>query len=76
MLVTVKLFAYLREGRFRVSPMELDDNCTVQEIMEKLAISRKEMEIGIIMINGKRASFDSQLMDGDTLAIFPPLAGG
>jgi molybdopterin converting factor small subunit len=56
--------------------MELDDNCTVQEIMEKLTISRKEMEIGIIMINGKRASFDSQLMDGDTLAIFPPLAGG
>lgn len=76
MLVTVKLFAYLREGRFKVRDLELAHNCTVRQVLRELSISEKEMEIGIIMINGKRASFHSELRDNDTLAIFPPLAGG
>ncbi len=76
MKITVKLFAYLREGRFKIRPMEFKDDCTVQNVLETLAISRKEMEIGIIMINGKRASFDSILKEDDILAIFPPVAGG
>ncbi len=76
MKITVKLFAYLRAGRFKISSMDLPEDCTVQEVLEMLAISRKEMEIGIIMINGKRASFNSILKGNDTLAIFPPVAGG
>ncbi|NLO21312.1 MAG: MoaD/ThiS family protein [Syntrophomonadaceae bacterium] len=76
MLVTVKLFAYLREGRFKVRVLELADDHTVRQVLQDLSISEKEMKIGIIMINGKRASFESHLGDGDTLAIFPPLAGG
>lgn len=76
MRITVKLFAYLRQGRFKIRPMEFNDDCTVQNVLETLAISRKEMEIGIIMINGKRASFDTILKEDDTLAIFPPVAGG
>lgn len=76
MQVTVKLFAYLREGRFKIKVMEFDEETTVQDVLKKLNIPKKELEIGIIMINGKRAGFESVLSEHDTLAIFPPVAGG
>ncbi len=76
MILTVKLFANLRQGRFKVRDMDFSEGTTVQQVMEYLSISKKEMAIGIIFINGKRANFDSVLEDHDTLAIFPPVAGG
>ncbi len=76
MILTVKLFANLRQGRFKVRDMDFSEGTTVQQVMEYLSISKKEMAIGIIFINGKRANFDSVLEDNDTLAIFPPVAGG
>lgn len=76
MRITIKLFAYLREGRFKEKDMEFPDGTVVQEVLKRLSITREEMEIGILFINGKRAQFSSTLRDNDTLAIFPPAAGG
>ncbi len=76
MQVTVKLFAYLREGRFKVKEMEFAEGTTVEDVLNLLSIPKKELEIGIMMINGKRTSFDGALHEYDTLAIFPPVAGG
>lgn len=76
MKITVKLFASLREGRFKEKDIEFPDDTTVQEVLKQLSITREEMEIGILFINGKRAQFASVLRDEDTLAIFPPVAGG
>ncbi len=76
MRITVKLFAHLRKGRFKVREMDYPDDFTVARVLDALDISRQEMAIGIIFINGKHARFDSTLNNGDTLAIFPPVAGG
>ncbi len=76
MKVTVKLFAFLREGRFKIRDLEFPAETTVGEVLDHLSISRDYMKIGIIMINGKHGVFESVLQPGDTLAIFPPAAGG
>lgn len=75
MRITVKLFAYLREGRFKSKEMDVADGTTIGEVLDSLSISRQEMQLGILFINGKHAKFDSVLQHGDTLAIFPPWLG-
>jgi len=74
--ITVKLFAFLRQDRFKIRELNFPDGTTVGLVLDSLAISRQEMEIGIIFINGKHAEFDTVLKDDDTLAVFPPVAGG
>ena len=76
MKITIKLFAFLRQGRFKIRDFDFPDGIMVGQVLDSLAISRQEMEIGIIFINGKRAEFDSVLKADDTLAVFPPVAGG
>jgi sulfur carrier protein len=76
MKITVKLFAFLRQGRFKIRESDFSEGVTVGQVLDSLTITREEMEIGIIFINGKRAEFDSVLKADDILAIFPPVAGG
>lgn len=76
MKVTIKLFATLRQGRFKIGEFEYPEGVTVGEVLDKLMISRQEMEIGIIFINGKHADFSAIIKAGDILSIFPPVAGG
>lgn len=76
MKITVKLFAFLRKGRFKIRDCDFPEGFTVGEVLDCLSISRDDMKIGIILINGKHGTFESVLQVGDTLAIFPPAAGG
>lgn len=76
MKITIKLFATLRQGRFKIGEFEYPEGTTVGQVLDKLIISRQEMEIGIIFINGKHADFSTIIKAGDILAIFPPVAGG
>lgn len=76
MKVTVKLFAYLRKGRFKSSELELPEGAAIMQVLEALAINADEMRIGIILLNGRHAGFDTILKEQDVLAIFPPVAGG
>ncbi|MDD4801976.1 MAG: MoaD/ThiS family protein [Syntrophomonas sp.] len=76
MKITIKLFAFLRQGRFKIREFDFPEDTTVGQVLDSLAIPRQEMGIGIIFINGKRAEFDSLLKTDDVLAIFPPVAGG
>jgi molybdopterin converting factor small subunit len=34
------------------------------------------MEIHLVFVNGRVASLDQMLQDGDRLALFPPIGGG
>lgn len=76
MKITIKLFATLRQGRFKIGEFEYPEGITVGQVLDKLLISRKEMEIGIIFINGLHADFATVINAGDIVAIFPPVAGG
>jgi molybdopterin synthase sulfur carrier subunit len=77
--VTVRLFATLRDfwppQRVR-SPLSIDvaEHETVQGLIKTLSIPDELPRI--ILVNGLFTSEDSQLHEGDTVSIFPPLIGG
>ncbi|AVX21481.1 MULTISPECIES: MoaD/ThiS family protein [Carboxydocella] len=74
MKVTVKLFATLRTGRFKVETREYPEGTTVGRIVEELGIP--EEELALILVNGRDVELEHQLTDGDTLSLFPPVGGG
>ena len=74
MKVTIKLFAYFRDSRFKIEDRELKDGTTVGNIVDSLHIDRDE--IGVTMINSRHTTFDTKLRENDTLAIFPVIGGG
>jgi sulfur-carrier protein len=74
MNVTVKLFAFFREGRFKERRREYPDSTVVSVVIEGLGIDLTE--IGVIMINSRHCQFESILKEGDQLAIFPVIGGG
>lgn len=74
MVVKVKLFATFREGRFREKDMELPEGTILGDIVKPLDFGEKPAKI--LLVNGIRAMEDSELNDGDVVAIFPMIAGG
>ncbi len=57
--------------------LEVDDTTTAYDIIERFGITREEAYLvlvnGVFLCNEERAK---PLRDGDTLAIWPPVAGG
>ena len=74
MQITIKLFAALRKGRFNIETEDFPIGTTVGEVIRLLDISEKE--ITLAFVNGRHAELDTKLMEGDTLALFPPVGGG
>ncbi|MBU1233750.1 MAG: MoaD/ThiS family protein [Proteobacteria bacterium] len=74
MKVTVKLFAFFREGRFKIENREYPEPMTVSEVVTGLGIDLEE--VGVIMINSRHCLFETLLQEGDDLAIFPVIGGG
>lgn len=74
MEIRLKLFATLREGREKVIDLELKEQTTVQEILDRYEIDSDS--IAICIVNGRDADFGRVLEDGDTLSLFPPVGGG
>ncbi|HOE16228.1 MAG TPA: MoaD/ThiS family protein [Syntrophorhabdaceae bacterium] len=74
MRVTVKLFATLRDGRFTEGEREYPAGTTIGDIIRTLEMD--ENEAALIFVNGRHADIGYEILDGDTLAIFPPIGGG
>lgn len=74
MKITVKLFATLRKDRFKTAEFTYPHAPQIVDVLDQLSI--KEKDIAIVLVNGKDADLDRVLMDGDTLALFPPVGGG
>jgi len=74
MIVKIKLFATLREGRFPVAERQFNAGVTVRGVLAVITI--REAEVALILINGRHKDFETVLADGDTLSLFPPIGGG
>ena len=74
MKVEIKLFASLQKFMPNAEKGELDNNCTVLNLLEKIGINSSE--VAIILVNGRHVDLDQRLHEGETVAIFPPIAGG
>ena len=73
-MIEVRLFAGLRQGRQKVYQMEPGSIATVQDVMDRLSIDRKE--VNILLINGFHQKPDTAVQDGDVVSLFPAVGGG
>jgi molybdopterin synthase sulfur carrier subunit len=72
MQITIKLFSTYQIDRFKQKTCTYPDSTNVQTIIDDLELSGK----GSALINGRYTEKDRILTDGDTLALFPMIAGG
>jgi sulfur-carrier protein len=74
MELTVKLFAYFRDNRFKQKRAVYPEGTTVEEIIRSLGIGIDE--VGVTMINSRHCSLGQVPKEGDQVAIFPVIGGG
>ena len=73
MHITVKLYGSLCSGRFKSAPRDYPAGSTVATIAQDLGISQEYL---IRLRNGRHASFDDVLQEGDVVSFLPMLDGG
>jgi molybdopterin converting factor small subunit len=75
MEITVKLFAYFRDGRFKEAASSVyEPGTTPADVINSLAIDPDD--VGVIMVNNRHAAAEYELQQNDVLAIFPKIGGG
>lgn len=77
--IRVRLFAALRDEAG--APVVQAEGATAGEVVEALAQRYGERfakiaSVGQVVVNGERASRDTVLVEGDELALLPPVSGG
>ncbi len=74
MELEVKLFASLQRFNQQQERFELEDGATVLDFLERFGIPASE--VAIVLVNGRHAELEQPLREGESIAVFPPIAGG
>ncbi len=77
MVVNLKFFAGLRQHLPPEPvpyPAQVPDGATVADILALYQVPPEKPKI--LLVNGRHADPAHALRDGDTLSVFPPVAGG
>ncbi len=79
MKIRLKLFAtfreYLPKGNDGHScTLDISEETRIEDLLNKMNIPKDIPKI--IIVNGLQKGADEFLKDGDTLSVFPPVAGG
>ena len=74
MKITVRLFAFFREGRFVEEVREYPEKTTVTGVINDLGINIDA--VGVTMLCFRQCALDTELKEGDQLGIFPMIGGG
>ena len=83
MNITLKLFATLTDylpadAKGNIAQLQLDDDTPLGTLLDDLKLPEKLVHL--VLVNGADVAPDARarhpLVDGDTLAIWPPVAGG
>jgi sulfur carrier protein ThiS len=72
MQVQVKLFVTLRKNR--IQNVELPDGSDAKDLIHQLGIPLEE--VGILGVNGRLATLDQKLEEGNVIYIMPFVGGG
>lgn len=73
-MIEVRLFATLRQGREKSIMLDSKEFPTAKDILDHLDILPGE--VSILLVNGFHKTPEAQLEDGDVVALFPPVGGG
>jgi molybdopterin synthase catalytic subunit len=74
--IAVRLFAALREqAGARMLPLELPDGALVADVWPALALGDEPAGL-LLAVNHAYADRDTELQDGDEVALIPPVSGG
>ena len=73
-MIEVRLYAMLRQGREKIIMLENQGFSTARDIIVHLDIPAGE--VSILLINGFHKTPDTEVKDGDIVALFPPVGGG
>ena len=74
MEIEVRLFAGLREGRFRKRVLDVPDDSRLGDVLRRLDIP--EEDVSLPLVNGRYSEMDRALQAGDVLSLFPAVGGG
>lgn len=74
MKLDIKLFASLQKYMPDMERLELNGSSKVLDLLKRIGISSSE--VSIALVNGQQVKLDHTLDEGDTVEIFPPIAGG
>jgi sulfur carrier protein ThiS len=74
MRICVNLFANFRAGRFGQEWQDHVPGTRIADVVTKLGIAGPE--VGIILVDGRRAELHHELGDGARLSLFPLIGGG
>jgi molybdopterin converting factor small subunit len=74
--VTIKLFAYYRDGKFDTKTEKYPVGTTIQQVMDSIGLDLLNDPLGILLVNGCHAKPSDTLHNNDTISIFPMLGGG
>lgn len=73
-MLEVRLFATFRDGREKTLFLDAQEYSCAADILNYLHIPTEE--VAILLINGRHSKPETQVQDGDVLALFPPVGGG
>ena len=79
MKFTVVAFASIRDiCGFDSTPFELSAGATVEDFLSQIYIEHPQLiaEKVLVAINKSYATIETEINDGDEVAIFPPVSGG
>jgi len=54
--------------------LDIGDNIKIIDVLKEIRIPRKH--IGLIVVNKKAVNINTLLNEGDSLTLYPPIAGG
>ncbi len=77
--IDVRLYATLRRytpdvGLGEAMNLDMEEGSTLQQLFERLGVPPGEVKR--IIVNGIARDISYRLLNGDRVAIFPPVAGG
>ena len=73
-MIEVRVFATLRQGRDKVTLLSPKGIACAGDILDRMNIPQEE--VSILLINGVHHKPESEVKDGDIVALFPPVGGG
>lgn len=72
--IECRLFAGLRNYSDNKSRIEMEDGSHVRDLLDRIGVP--PAEVAIILVDGRHATQEQPLHDGEAVSLFPAIAGG